>query len=416
VTGAAARFVAVAGAIVVIALIGAISLAGRRGRVHPSRDAGHVLADRDPAATLGDRVRHRGVAPPVTRSAARFAGIAGGIVMIALIGAISLTGHWPTGEIVSHNPEVRRILALPSNQVARIQISAGEQDLVFQHRPEGGWLVNGADTEKAVSSHVDTAFRLLDVSSPIRVLKPGEYSAGQVADFGLDPPHLLVSVVANTGKTSSVTFGEATPGQNAQYVRVIGQPELYLMPRYVGVEWELAVDMAQRLAVGSSDTNATQRPSILLLPMSMSTISTIDILENGALTRFERDPEGDWFHHVGQHTHASPGAPVHKADPQLAPLLATEFAALERTSIEAVVTQHPDPDTLGEFGLEHPSSIVLLYTRDSSRAVARVEFGKPTPDGLERYARVQETDNVVMIPTYAAAHVEKLLQLAGVRS
>jgi hypothetical protein len=58
----------------------------------------------------------------------------------------------------------------------------------------------------------------------------------------------------------------------------------------------------------------------------------------------------------------------------------------------------------------------LLYTRDSSRAVARVEFGKPTPDGLERYARVQETDNVVMIPTYAAAHVEKLLQLAGVRS
>ncbi len=88
---------------------------------------------------------------------------------------------------------------------------------------------------------------MLNVSSPPRVLKPGDYSAAQVADFGLDPPHLLVSVVANTGKTSSVTFGEPTPAQNAQYVRVIGQPDLYLMPRYVGVEWELAVDMAQRL-------------------------------------------------------------------------------------------------------------------------------------------------------------------------
>ena len=213
---------------------------------------------------------------------------------------------------------------------------------------------------------------MLNVSSPPRVLKPGEYSAVQVADFGLDPPHLLVSVVAKTGKTSSVTFGEATPGQNAQYVRVIGQPELYLLSRYVGVEWELAVDMAQRLLpAGLSDTNATQRPSTLLLPMSMATISTVEILENGALTRFERDPEGDWFHHVGQHVHA-PGGFVHKADPQLAPLLAAEFTALERASIEAVVTQHPDPDVLREFGLEHPPSIVLLYTaRFVSRRSAR---------------------------------------------
>jgi hypothetical protein len=354
--------------------------------------------------------------PPVTRSAARFVGVAGAIAMIALIGAISLTGHWPTGEIILPDPEVRGILAVPADQVARIQVSTGGKDLVFQHRPEGGWLVNGVETEKAVSAHVDAALRMLNVTSPPRVLKPGDYSAAQVADFGLDPPHLRVSVVAKTGKTSSVTFGEATPGQNAQYVRVIGQPNLYLLSRYVGVEWELAVDMAQRqLPAGLSDTNATQRPSTLLLPMSMATIAAVEIVENGALTRFERDPEGDWFHHVGQHSHG-PGAPAHKADPQLAPLLAAEFTALERASIEAVETQHPDPDALREFGLEHPPLIMLLYTRDSSRAVARVEFGTATRDGLGRYARLQDTDNVVTVPSYAAAHLEKLLQLAGARS
>jgi hypothetical protein len=108
--------------------------------------------------------------------------------------------------------------------------------------------------------------------------------------------------------------------------------------------------------------------------------------------------------------------PVHKADPQLAPLIAAEFRALERTSIEAAVAQHPDPDTLRGFGFEHPPSILLLYTRDSSRAVARVEFGEPTPDGLGRYIHVQETDNVVMVPSYTATHLEKLLQLAGIRS
>jgi Domain of unknown function (DUF4340) len=409
------RFVGLAGVIVMIVLIGAILLTDRRSQARASRDASQVLPDR-PAA-LGDRVRHRGVTTPsMTRSAARFAGVAGAIAMIALIGAISLTGRWPGGAIVLPAPDVRGILAVPPDQVARVQVSAGEKGLVFLRGSEGRWLVNGVETEKAVSEHVDTALRMLNVSSPPRVLKPGDYSALQVADFGLDPPHLLLFVVAKNGKTSSVTFGEPTPAQNAQYVRVVGQPDLYLMPRYVGVEWELAVDMAQRLSpAGMSDPDPTQRPSILLLPMSMATIAAVEIVENGALTRFERDPEGEWFHHVGQHTHG-PGGLVHKADPQLAPLLAAELTALEGASIESVVTRHPDPDALDEFGLEHPSSVMLLYTRDSSRAVARVEFGKSTRDGLGRYARVQETDNVVTVPSYAVAHLEKLLQLAGVRS
>ena len=48
--------------------------------------------------------------------------------MIALIGAISLTGRWPTGEIIIPNPEVRGILAVPANQVSHIQVSVGEKD------------------------------------------------------------------------------------------------------------------------------------------------------------------------------------------------------------------------------------------------------------------------------------------------
>ena len=44
--------------------------------------------------------------------------------------------------------------------------------------------------------------------------------------------------------------------------------------------------------------------------------------------------------------------------------LAAELTALEGASIESIVTQHPDPDSLDEFGLEHPSSVMLLYTRD----------------------------------------------------
>lgn len=350
----------------------------------------------------------------MSSGAARVGGFAAGLLMVGLIAGISLSGHWP-GSSALVRPKAEGIVPLAPDRVARVEISTGEKEVLFRHRPGGGWLANGGETQKAVSEHVDAALRMLNVSNPTRVLQRGEYDAARVADFGLDPPRMLVSVVSDSGKTSSVSFGETTPAQNAQYVRVIGQPNLYLLSRYVGVEWELAADMAGRLMPEVAVAEGAARPSALLLPVSMAEIFAVEIVENGALTRFERDPSGDWFHHVGQHVHA-PGGFVHKADPEKAPLIAAELAGLERASVEGVVTRHPDDAALGDLGLEHPSAIMMLYTRDSSEPVARVGFGKPTEDGFGRYARVQETDSVVTVPRYAAAHLEKLLQIAGVRS
>ena len=146
----AASFVGLASAIVMVVLVGAILLTGRRSQApRIARCRLTFFLIRNPAAALGDGVRHRGLAtPPVTRSAARFAGVAGAIAMVALIGAISLTGRWPSGESFFRDPEVRGILAVPADQVAHVQVSIGEKDLVFLRGSEGGWLVNGAGNRK----------------------------------------------------------------------------------------------------------------------------------------------------------------------------------------------------------------------------------------------------------------------------
>jgi hypothetical protein len=350
----------------------------------------------------------------MTRGAATYAGIGAAGLMIALIGAISLTGEWPTSGWLVH-PGVKGILDLPSAQVRRLEISAAEKDVVaFEHRASGGWLVNGDETEPAIAQHVDRALRMLNVSNPTRTLKPDEYNATDVATFGLDPPRMVVSVFASDGKANAVAFGEATPAQNAQYVRVIGRPNVYLLPHFVGVEWQVALDMVGRVTSSEALAGEATRRA-LLMPVSIAAIWAVEIVETGVLTRFERDPAGDWFYHFGQHMHG-PGGLVHRADPKLAPLIAAELTALERASIEGVIAQHPDSDNLDLFGLDHPLSIMLLYTRDSSQPLARIEFGKPTQDDLDRYARVQETDSVVTVPNEVVTHVEKLLQLAGARS
>ena len=109
-----------------------------------------------------------------------------------------------------------------------------------------------------------------------RVLAAGEYSPGQLAEYGLDPPHFVLAVAEGGGNTTRVGFGEATAAQNAQYVRIVGRPELYLLPRDVGEEWQLARDMGERGAK-------------LLLPVSIAQVWAIEIVSRGTLYRFERD-------------------------------------------------------------------------------------------------------------------------------
>jgi hypothetical protein len=351
----------------------------------------------------------------MNRSMASYARIAAAALMIALIGVISLTGKWPTSAWLNP-PRPEGILDLPSAQITRIEVSVGDKVVVFEHRPTGAWLVNGGETERAIAQHVDLALRMLTVSNPLRTFKPDEYNAAKLAEFGLERPNALINVFARDGKVNSVAFGEPTPAQNAQYVRVIGRPNLYLLQRYVGVEWQVALDMVVRAAPGPAVSGETTARPIVLFPVSMSTIWAVEIVDEGVLTRLERDPAGDWFHHFGQHTHSGPGALLHQADPRLAPLMAAELAALERVPVEAVLAKHPDENTLAQFGLEHPSSIMLLYTRDSSDPVAHVSFGNMAEDDLDRYARVQETEAVVAVPGHATDHLIKLLQLSGVRS
>jgi hypothetical protein len=341
------------------------------------------------------------VAATVKRRFATIFGIVVACLMAGLLGAIAVTGRWPVDAPRTH-VETGGILAFPAKEIARVEFSAGEQRSLFSRDPREGWLFNGAPTGPAVADHIDTAARLLLVSAPRRVLAGGEYSTGQLAEYGLDPPRFVLAIAKTGGNTTRLGFGEATPAQNAQYVQIIGRAELYLLPRDVGEEWQLARDMA-----GRADS--------LLLPVSIAQVWAAEIVSRGTLYRFERDSAGLWFHHVGQHVH-TPGGLVHHADPTVAPLIEAELAALDRLPIARTVARHPDAAALASSGLEHPATILLLYSRDSAGPVARVELGKSAAKGPDCYARIQQSDMLVIAPDDAARHLATLLLLAGTSS
>jgi Domain of unknown function (DUF4340) len=338
------------------------------------------------------------VVAAVNRAFASSLAIMAACLMAGLLGIIAVSGRWPVDAPRTHG-EAGGILSLPPERVSRVEFSSGEQRAVFNRNSREEWLFNDAPIEPTVAGHIDTAIRLLTISAPRRVLAATEYSRDQLAEYGLDPPRFALAVAEAGGNTTRVGFGEATPAQNSQYVRVVGRSELYLLPRDVGEEWQLARDMGER---GAN----------LLLPVSIAQLWAIEIVGGGTLYRFERDPTRLWFHHVGQHVHP-PGGFVHHADPTLAPLIAAELAVLERVAVARIVGRHPDAGALAGAGFEHPSTILLLYSRDTAGPVARIELGNAAAYGLGRYARIQQSDRLVIVPDDAAQHLATLLQLAG---
>lgn len=330
-------------------------------------------------------------------------------LMIAAISALSLTGRWPGGASFARY-EPKGIVDWPPEQVRRVEV-AEHGDLIVWQRTGGGWTAGAAGTDDAVGDHIETALRFLKVSAPLRVLGAGEFSDADIADFGLDPPDQMIALVAADGGVTSVWFGALNPAQTSHYTRVVGRSAIYMMPRHVAAEWQLAADMTRRQAsIVAAAGERLPASTALLLPVSLAQIWAVEIVAAGNLQRFERDPAGNWFHHVGEHVHRS-SADAHIADPQQARVIAGALAAFERTPIEGTVAAADDSNALARTGLVHPSLIVLLYARDNSQAVTRIELGEPAGDGFHRYARTRDGGSVVTIPSYAAAHLTALLRL-----
>jgi hypothetical protein len=339
---------------------------------------------------------------------------AGGALMVALLAGLALSGRSPGLPEIKFTPQ-GVVTAIPSS-VTAAEIRNGGERIGFR-RKGGAWSFERSDrpVPKELASHLDLALQFMHVSEPTRSLDPSEYQTTNFSEFGLDPPAYLVSLEQADGSVIVADFGTLNPSGTSQYLRLVGLPTVYLMPRHVGAEWEVTADMARRTPpeAGSGDENA-KRLTALLLPASIDQIWAIELVIQGKLHRLERDSAGNWLLHTGQHAHAG-GSDVHFADPDKARIIATALAALDQTQVETVVAKNPGEAELERYGLNRPEVIVLMYTRDSSSPLGRLAIGNLSGDGFSRYARFAGGD-VVTIAAYTASNMVQLLKAVGASS
>jgi hypothetical protein len=357
-------------------------------------------------AAVNARPRQRGGA---MRLVAPFAAA----LLIVLLAAITISGHWPELQQIVHFAGKGLVARAPSD-ITQVEIRAGQESVAFR-RATGGWTIDGM-TEAVpaeLASHIDIGLRLLHVSEPAREIAPAELTPASFAEFGLDLPASVVTLGAADGPVAIVNFGVLNPVSTSQYVRVGGSPTVYLMPRHVGTEWQVADDMARRLRA-QVEPAVAHRGKGLFLPVSMAQVWAVEIVAGGKLTRFERDSAGNWFRHTGQHSHTA-NANAHVADPAQARIIAAALEPFDVAAVETRVGRATDAGQLAKFGLSFPPVIVLLYARDNSTEVARIEFGS-TADTLDRYARLASDGEVVTVAEFEVKRLADLLKAVGAGS
>ncbi len=345
------------------------------------------------------------------RTVARWKAPIAAAILLAVLVALAGTGQWPgLRSMVAFAPN--GLVSIAPADIRRVEIRSGTGGVRFVRQP-GGWGIDGADLPVAadLAAHLNTALRLINVSAPVREIPAGELSAESFAEFGLDPPAIVADLQSEAGTAATVNFGALNPAGTSHYVRLGGTPAVYLTSRHVGDEWHLVIDMARRRA-GSESADA-RRGGSLLLPLSLKQVWAVEIVFAGKLTRFERDASGNWFRHVGRHVHTA-GGTAHVADPVQAPIIDTALRSLDTTAVETHVGP-ADPTRLEQCGLRFPALIVLLYARDSSTPVSRLEFGAAA-DRLDRFARLAPDGDIVTVAEFETRRLTELLKAVGAGS
>ncbi len=124
----------------------------------------------------------------------------------------------------------------PVEQVSSLEVSAGTLHRSFRRDPGGGWLADAGSAPLALAlvEHIETGLKLLHNSAPQRT----DLVSEQLEEFGLMPPRLTVTAHRFGSGAMTIEFGGANPLGLERYARVVGRPEILLVPAFVADAWE----------------------------------------------------------------------------------------------------------------------------------------------------------------------------------
>ena len=163
------------------------------------------------------------------------------VLALAYLVAMVMVGAQPVQrQLVKF--EAKGVLPIEPEAVQRITLGRSGREVVLVRRGDGWALEAGGAIEGAGATHLDTAVKMLHRSGPVREIAAEELSGVDTRPFGLEEPVVVATVAGSGGRPLTVRFGALNPEGFLQYMRIDGDPKVYLMSRFIGAEWAAALD------------------------------------------------------------------------------------------------------------------------------------------------------------------------------
>lgn len=163
------------------------------------------------------------------------------LLALAWLVAMVVTGAQPVQrQLVKF--EAKGVLQIEPEAVQKVALRRGERQLALVRSGDGWALEPGGAIDGAAATHLDTAVKMLHRSPPVREITAEELSGVDTRPFGLEEPVVVATLSRPDGKGLTVRFGALNPEGFLQYLRIDGDPKVYLMSRFIGAEWTAALD------------------------------------------------------------------------------------------------------------------------------------------------------------------------------
>ena len=163
------------------------------------------------------------------------------LLALAYLVAMVVTGSQPVQrQLVKF--EAKGVLQIEPETVQKVTLGRADRQLVLVRSDEGWALEPGGAVDGAAATHLDTAVKMLHRSPPVRAIAAEELATVDTRPFGLDEPVVVATLAGAGGKALTVRFGALNPEGFLQYMRIDGDPKVYLMSRFIGAEWTAALE------------------------------------------------------------------------------------------------------------------------------------------------------------------------------
>jgi hypothetical protein len=159
-----------------------------------------------------------------------------------------LTGYLVVSEreapVTQETPAERGLmLGMDVAGVIAVELRAGDRGLRCE-RVGGRWQVAAP---AGVETSADLIAAIVNILTQGNVVEVVSHEAERMAEFGLDPPRVSISLTNAAGLQETLYLGARNPAQTAVYARREGMPEIVL----VGLNLDYYVDLALTGAAGS---------------------------------------------------------------------------------------------------------------------------------------------------------------------